>query len=137
MFLLDTNVVSELRRRDRAAPTLLKWIDNIEPTTLYLSAISLLELDLGALRAAHRDKRQGAIFTRWIEDAVLPAFGDRILPIDSAVARICATLHVPDPRPERDALIAATALVHRLTVATRNVRDFEPLGVALIDPWNV
>ena len=82
-----------------------------------------------------RNAEQGAVLRRWLEGEVLSAFEGRILPIDAPIARRSAALHVPDPRPERDALIAATALVHGLTVVTRNTADFEPTGVALLNPW--
>lgn len=82
-----------------------------------------------------RDAAQGVVLRAWIDGRVLPAFEGRILAVDMAVAQRCARLHVPDPRAERDALIAATALVHGLTVATRNVADFQPMGVDLLNPW--
>ncbi len=135
MFLLDTNVLSELRRRDRTDPKVAAWADGIHPDDLFLSAITILEIEAGTLMLQRRDQRQGAMLRAWIDDKVLPAFEGRILPVDTAVAQCCARLHVPDPRAERDALIAATALVHRLTVATRNVADFQAMGVALLDPW--
>jgi len=135
MFLLDTNVLSELRRRDRTDAKVAAWADSVQPSDLFLSAITILEIESGALIVERRDKAQGALLRAWIDQKVLPAFAGRILPVDTAVAHRCARLHVPDPRAERDALIAATALVHRLTLATRNVADFEPMGVELFDPW--
>ena len=102
----------------------------------FLSAISILEIELGALQIARRDAAQGAVLRAWIDGQILPRFEGRILAIDTAVAQRCAHLHVPDPRAERDALIAATALVHGLTVVTRNVADFELIGVALLNPWD-
>jgi predicted nucleic acid-binding protein len=137
MYLLDTNVISGLRRRDRADRRLLAWIDSVSPLDLWISVVTVMELDLGAGLIARRDEAQGDMLRRWIDNQVLPSFGDRILPIDLPSARRCAALHIPDARPERDAMIAATALVHRLTVVTRNVADFVPMGVQLIDPWNV
>lgn len=135
MFLLDTNVLSNLRRRDKTDPKVADWADRVHPTDLFLSAITVLEIESGTLMIQRRDPSQGAILRAWIDDKVLPAFAGRILPVDTAVAQRCAGLHVPDPRAERDALIAATALVHRLTVVTRNVADFKPMGVALLNPW--
>jgi predicted nucleic acid-binding protein len=102
----------------------------------FVSAISILEIELGALQIARRDAAQGAVLRAWIDDQILPRFEGRILAVDTAVAQCCAHLHVPDPRAERDALIAATALVHGLTVVTRDVADFELVGVALLDPWD-
>jgi hypothetical protein len=135
MFLLDTNVVSELRRPDRADPGLAAWAAGAVPAELFISAITLFELELGTLLAGRRDAAKGQVLRDWLDRQVIPAFGGRILPVDAAVAQRCAALHVPDPRPQRDSLIAATALVRRLTVVTRNTRDFEPTGVALLNPW--
>jgi predicted nucleic acid-binding protein len=136
MFLLDTSVLSELRRPDRTHPNVAAWVDRVSASAVFLSAITILEIEAGALRVARRDHKQGAMLRAWIDGYVLPAFNSRILPVDTAVAQRCAALHVPNPRAERDALIAATALVHRLKVATRNVADFEPMGVATLNPWN-
>jgi len=137
MYLLDTNVVSELRkvRLGKADPHVADWADSVEATDLYLSAISIQELEIGVLLAERRDPSQGAIFRTWLNAHVLPAFAGRILSVDTAVAQRSARLHVPDPRPVRDGLIAATALVHGMTVVTRNVADFEPTGVLVLNPW--
>jgi predicted nucleic acid-binding protein len=135
MFLLDTNVLSELRRRDRTDANVAAWADAVDAEALFLSAITVLEIEIGARLVARRDASQGAVLRQWIDGKVLPAFAGRILPVDTAVAQRCAALHVPDPRAERDALIAATALVHRLKVVTRNTTDFETTGVGLINPW--
>jgi predicted nucleic acid-binding protein len=135
MFLLDTNVISELRRPERADRKVVAWASTVPAAGFFLSAISILEIELGALQVARKDAAQGAVLRAWIDDQILPRFEDRILAVDTAVARRCAQLHVPDPRAERDALIAATALVHGLTVVTRNVADFESVGVALLNPW--
>jgi len=136
MFLLDTNVLSELRRRDRTDARVAAWADAVEPQTLFVSVVTILEIEMGVLAVERRDATQGALLRRWLEERVLPAFDDRILPVDTQVARACAPLHVPDRRAERDALIAATALVHGLTVVSRNVADFEPMKVRLLDPWS-
>ncbi len=135
MWMLDTNVLSELRKRDRTDPKVAAWADAIHPEDLFLSAITILEIEAGALMIERRDKTQGAVLRAWIDHRVLPAFDGRILAVDTDVAQRCARLHVPDPRAERDALIAATALVHRLKVATRNVADFKPMGVGVFNPW--
>lgn len=137
MFILDTNVVSELRkiRLGKADEHVARWADSVAAADLYLSAITIQELEIGVLLAERRDPVQGAMFRTWLNSHVLPAFSGRILPVDLAVAQRSARLHVPDPRPLRDGLIAATALVHGLTVVTRNVADFEPAGVMLLNPW--
>lgn len=137
MWLLDTNVLSELRRKDRTDSRVAAWADAIHPEDLYLSVTTILEIEASALLAARKDAAKGAVLRAWIERRVLPAFSGRILPIDVAVAQRCAALHVPNPKSERDALIAATAFVHRLTLATRNLKDFENNGVAVVNPWQV
>jgi len=137
MFLLDTNVVSELRkaRSGQANKKVVAWAKQLPATSLFVSAITILELELGVQLAERRDPRQGAVLRQWLDGNVLVAFTGRVLPIDTEVAVACARLHVPDPRSERDALIGATALVHGLTVATRNVSDFRAMNVAIHDPW--
>jgi len=135
MYLLDTDVLSELRRRDRTDPRVAAWADHVDALDLFLSAITILEIEAGTLMVQRRDQAQGAMLRAWIDKKVLPAFEGRILPVDTAVAQRCARLHVPDPRAERDALIAGTALVNRLTVVTRNVADFQPMGVDFLNPW--
>lgn len=137
MYLLDTNVVSEIRkiRAGKADANVARWAENTHAAELYLSVIVIQELELGVLLAERRDPAQGAILRAWMEGHVLQAFAGRILPVDLAVARRSAPLHVPDPRPVRDGMIAATALVHGMTVVTRNVSDFLPCGVRLVNPW--
>src|SRR3984957_3231514 len=137
MFLVDTNVISELRRPERTDANVVTWARTIPAASIFLSAISILEIELGMLRIARRDAAQGAVLRAWINDQILPRFEGRILAVDTIVAQRCARLHVPDPRAERDALIAATAMVHGLTVVTRDVADFEPMGVTLLNPWVV
>lgn len=138
MYLLDTNVLSELRkvRAGKADSQVANWADSIDAADLYLSAITIQELEIGVLLIERRDPSQGSILRVWLNEHVLPAFADRILAVDTAVAQRSARLHVPDPRPVRDGLIAATALVHGMTVVTRNLADFEPTGVLLLNPWS-
>lgn len=138
MFLLDTNVISELRkvRAGNADRNVADWARAVPAGSLFLSVIVIQELEIGTLLAERRDPAAGAILRAWLEAHVLPAFAERILPVDLAVARRSAGLHVPDPRPIRDGLIAATALVRGLTVVTRNVADFAPTGVPLLNPWD-
>jgi toxin FitB len=137
MYLLDTNVVSELRkiRAGKADSRVAHWADSVDAANLYLSAITIQELEIGVLLIERRDAAQGAVFRAWLNAHVLPAFAGRILAVDTAVALRSARLHVPDLRPVRDALIAATALVHGMRVVTRNVADFEPTGVPTLNPW--
>ncbi|HYE27859.1 MAG TPA: type II toxin-antitoxin system VapC family toxin [Allosphingosinicella sp.] len=137
MYLLDTNVVSELRRGRRADPRVAAWAAAIPAASAFLSVVAIFEIERGILLVGRRDPDQAAALRRWFETRILTDFEGRILPIDTAVARRCAALHVPDPLPDRDALIAATALVHGLTVATRDVGDFRRTGVVLLNPWTV
>ncbi len=135
MYLLDTNVISELRK-PQADKNVVAWARSVIAPRMFISAITLKELETGVLRMERRDPAQGKVLRIWLKRHVMPAFDARILPVDAAVALRCARIHVPDQANESDALIAATALVHGLTVVTRNVADFESSGVALINPWN-
>ena len=137
MWLLDTNVISELRkiRSGKADDNVARWADSVDVAELFISAITIQELEIGVLMAERRDAPKGAILRTWMDQHVLPAFAERILPVDVAVALRSASLHVPDLRPVRDALIAATALTHGMTVVTRNVVDFDRTGVAVFNPW--
>lgn len=137
MYLLDTNVISELRkaRAGKADRTVAAWAAGIPLAQLFVSVVTIHELEVCVLLAERQDARQGRLLRTWLDGRVVAGFGTRILPVDTAIVRRSARLHVPDPRPFRDALIAATALVHGLTVATRNVKDFEPTGALLVNPW--
>ena len=139
MFLLDTNVVSELRKAKtgRADKNVVAWAASVSPASLFLSAISILELETGVLIVERRDAAQGAVLRTWMDQQVLPAFEGRVLSIDTTIAQRCVRLHVPDRRPYHDAILAASALVHGLTVVTRNVEDFGPTGAAVLNPWEV
>ncbi|MGH9607394.1 MAG: type II toxin-antitoxin system VapC family toxin [Terracidiphilus sp.] len=136
-YLLDTNIVSELRKVEsgRADPRVRAWSQNLIAESTFLSVITVLELERGVLLMERRDRKQGAMLRTWFESLVLPDFAGRILPVDFSIAKRCAALHVPDPKSYRDSLIAATALVHGLTVVTRNVRHFYNTGVSILDPW--
>lgn len=137
MYVLDTNVVAELRKAGsgKADANVTAWSESVDAAELFVSAITIMELELGVLSIERKDANQGAMLRAWLEQRVLPEFSGRTLPVDTAVAQRCARLHVPDRRGERDALIAATALVHGMTVVTRNVADFKPTGVAIVNPW--
>jgi hypothetical protein len=137
VFLLDTNLISELRKAGdgKADANVVAWLSSVDASTLYLSAVTLMEIELGILRIERRDAAQGGRLRAWMAGHILPEFSERTLPIDAAVALRCAGLHVPDERSERDAFIAATALTHGMTVVTRNVADFRSTGVALLNPW--
>lgn len=136
-WLLDTNVVSELRKigDGKADANVVAWIGAEDAAGFYISAITILELERGVLGVQRRDAAQGARLRSWLDNHVHPEFAGRIVPIDDVIATRWAYLHIPDRRNEVDALIAATALVHCMTVVTRNVRDFEGTGVVVVDPW--
>jgi predicted nucleic acid-binding protein len=136
-YLLDTNMVIELRKSSAVInPSVRSWVLARSPETLLLSVITVLELETGVARVERRDPAQGQRLRAWLDERVLTAFRGRVLAVDLEVARRAALMHVPDPRPERDTLIAATALVHAMPVVTRNVKDFGAIGVEVVNPWD-
>jgi predicted nucleic acid-binding protein len=137
MYLLDTNVISELRKTNsgRADPAVVQWANSVVATELFLSAVAIFEIEMGLLKIAPRNDEHSRRLKSWLSDSVMPAFAARILPIDENVALIFAGMMVSRTRPYRDALIAATARHHGYTVVTRNIRNFEDLQVKLINPW--
>ena len=135
MFVLDTNVISELRHgKPNQSPDVRAWAAAQPTSKLYLSAITILELEIGIQALERRTPPQGSALRAWLT-GVRAAFAGHILPFTDNTATVCASLHVPDPRSERDAMIAATAIEHRFTVVTRNVQDFANTGVTLVNPW--
>ncbi|WP_454851600.1 PIN domain-containing protein [Promicromonospora soli] len=135
-FLLDTNVVSELRKpAERRSEQFNDWAGELSPSDTSLSVITVLELRAGIELKRRRDPQQAEILDVWLEKSVLPSYSGRVLDVDQAVAEVAARLHVPDRRPAHDTLIAATAQVHGLTLVTRNVADFEPMAVPFVNPW--
>ncbi|MDD1449770.1 type II toxin-antitoxin system VapC family toxin [Sphingomonas sp. H160509] len=137
MYLLDTNALSELRKRrsGKISPAVEAWAGSVDQADMYLSVITIMEIELGIALLERRDARQAGVLRLWLHDKVMPAFAGRILPVDTTIALRCARLHVPDTKSERDAWIAATGLVHDLTIVTRNVVDFAGTEVTLLDPW--
>ena len=136
-YLLDTNVISELRKpAGRASTDVRVWSGRQRTSDLLISVITVMEIEIGVARLERRDSVQGDVLRKWLERDLLAAFATRILPVDLAVVRLASAMHVPDPRPERDVLIAATALSLNLVVVTRNIADFQPLGVELLNPWD-
>lgn len=137
MYLLDTNIVSELRklRSGKADPNVSKWAERIDTGDTWLSVVTVQELEIGVRRAERKDAAQGRILRQWLDESILPAYRERLIDIDLEIARCSASMHVPDPRPFRDCLIAATAVVHGLTVVTRNTVDFDSTGADVFNPW--
>jgi predicted nucleic acid-binding protein len=136
-YLLETNVISELRKpAGRASMNVRLWAGRQRTSDLLISVITVMEIEIGVARMERRDCVQGDVLRKWLERDLLAAFATRILPVDLAVVRRASAMHVPDPRPERDVLIAATALNLNLVVVTRNIADFKPLGVELLNPWD-
>lgn len=137
MYLLDTNVLSELRKvkKGKCDPAVFAWSQTMSPLDLFVSVVTIFELEVGILLLERLDRLQAAKMRHWLNDQIIPAFAGRILNVDLMIARTCATFHVPDKRPERDAFIAATALETDFIVVTRNVRDFQGTGVRLLNPW--
>lgn len=132
-YLLDTNVVSELRRR-RPDPTVSAWFDSVRSHDLHLSVLVVGEIRQGVERLARRDAEQAAAYEKWLLELV-DLYGERIVPVDGAVADLWGRLNAPDPLPVVDGLLAATALVHGWTLVTRNTADLARTGVRLLDPF--
>lgn len=137
MFLLDTDVLSELRKpMRRADPAVRRWVGGQDADDFYLSVVTVMEVAVGIARLRRRDHEQAERLESWLRDTVLTEFAERLLPVGVEVAQHTALLHVPDPRRTQDALIAGTALVHDLTVVTHKVKHFEPMGVRVLNPFD-
>jgi len=139
MLLLDTNVVSELRKvaSGKADPNVVVWNETVDPAETFISSVVLHELEIGVRLVEHNDAVAGKVLRNWLESTVLGTFSGRILPLDEAAAVQAAKWHVPNPRPINDAYIAAAAFTKRMTLVTRNVKDFEGMGVNLVNPWDM
>lgn len=137
MYLLDTNVISELRKAgsNTADANVIQWAKDKPTSSLFISAITVLEIEMGVLQIERKDPKQAAIYRTWLNSHVLKAFSDRVLPFDTSVALKCAQLHVPNPKSERDAMIASTSIIHGLTLVTRNEKDFNHMDIEVVNPW--
>jgi toxin FitB len=135
MFILDTNVVSELREgKTKAEKKVLAWADSQLASQMFVTAITILELEKGVILLERKMPPQGNALRLWL-DGLRTVFSGRILPFTEKTAAICAGLHMPKTRPERDAMIAASALEHRFTMVTKNDADFKVQGLTVINPW--
>lgn len=133
-FLIDTNVISEARKK--TGNSFVKaWLKRQDPEDLAISIITVMEIDVGVQRLQRRDPSAAHVFQQWLDKQVVAGFRGRILPVDLSCVHMIASLHVPDPAPEHDAIIAGTALAHHLTVVTRNTVDFMRTGVPVVNPW--
>lgn len=137
MYLLDTNIISESRKigSSRVDPCAARWFSLVDVETTFVSAMTIFELERGVRQMERRDTKQGTVLRRWLNDQFMTTYENRTLPLSRAVALICAGLHIPDPKSERDAWIAATAIDAELTLVSRNVGDFANMGVGLINPF--
>ena len=136
-YLLDTNVVSALRRPRQLDHRVLGWIDSIDRMSTLISAITVAELEFGAALAAHKQQAHAVLLRRWIDNIILPGFAGRTIAVDAVIAQRYGHLQVPDPRPFADIMIGATAQVHGMTVVTRNTRHLARFSVPLINPWSL
>jgi toxin FitB len=138
MYLLDTNVISESRKlgTPRVDPRAARWLAEVDAETSFISAMTIFELERGVRQMERRDTKQGFALRRWLNDQIMTTYEHRTLPLSRAVALICADLHIPDPKSERDAWIAATSIDAGLILVTRNVADFDNMGVTLINPFD-
>ena len=139
MFLLDTNIISESRKlgSSRIDPRAAAWLSQTDVEATFVSTMTIFELERGVRQMERRDTVQGTALRRWLDDQIMPTYEHRTLPLSREVALICASLHIPDPKSERDAWIAATAIDAGLTLVSRNVADFAGMGVELINPFEL
>lgn len=137
MYLLDTNIISELKKLDsgKIHPQVQRWAYSINLMQTKISVVSITEIRTGILSLARKGQAQAASLDNWFTNRLLPAYRTRTLSVDTEVALICAQLHIPAKRPINDAYIAATAIAHNLTLVTRNVRDFQGLPLMLENPF--
>jgi toxin FitB len=137
MFLLDTNIISESRKlgTSRIDTRAALWFAQVHVETSFVSAMTIFELERGVRQMERRDAKQGLVLRHWFENQIMATYEHRTLPLLHAVALVCAGLHIPDPKSERDAWIAATAIEAGLTLVTRNVSDFADMGVGIVNPF--
>ncbi|MEX2366721.1 MAG: type II toxin-antitoxin system VapC family toxin [Pseudohongiellaceae bacterium] len=134
MYLLDTVVLSEIRKRQRD-PAVVQWVTNQRDADLFLSAVTIGEIERGIVLQKNRNSPFSDELSHWL-DRILSLYSDRVLPVDIATARRWGRLSAEIGNDSPDLLIAATAMIHGLTVVTRNTRHFEPTGVAVLNPFS-
>ena len=137
MYLLDTNIISELKKLDsgKIHPQVQRWAYSINLMQTKISVVSITEIRTGILSLARKDQAQAASLDNWFTNRLLPAYRTKTLPVDAKVALIYAQLNVPNKRPINDAYIAATAIAHKLKLVTRNIQDFQGIPITLENPF--
>ena len=137
MYLLDTNIISELKKLDsgKIHPQVQRWAYSINLMQTKISVVSITEIRTGILSLTRKDQAQAASLDNWFTNRLLPAYRTRTLSVDTEVALICAQLHIPAKRPINDAYIAATAIAHKLKLVTRNIQDFQGMPITLENPF--
>lgn len=137
MYLLDTNIISEIRKlaKNKCDKNVADWVRSTSKDLMFTNAVVMMELERGVMSIERKDTTQGKLLRHWFEMDVKPAFHGKILKIDEQTAQICAKLHIPDHAPENDAWIAASAIQHNLVLVTRNTADFARTGVKLFNPF--
>ncbi len=141
MYLFDTSAITELRKakhknkKFKADPGLIEWVKHVDHSTIYVSSIAFMEIEIAILSMEKKNKHQGKLLRNWFDELVKPAFDGRVIAFDQAIALKCAALRVPDPHRMRNAIVAATALVHKMILVTKNEKDFIYTGVDIVSPW--
>ncbi len=138
MYLLDTNVISELRKIPKGTDdeNVCAWAKSVDSALMFMSCVTVFEIELGIQLHRRKDVVQSAVYHEWFHGHVIPLFAGRVLPINEKIALIAAELNIPDRRPINDGYILATGIVHQLTIVTRNEKDFNDAGVKVFNPWN-
>lgn len=137
MYLLDTNVISELRKipKSTADKNVMAWAKSVDSTLMFMSTITIFEIELGIQLHRQKDATQSLMLHDWFHGHVMPLFAGRVLPVNEIIALTAAELNCPNRRPLNDSLILATGKVHQLIIVTRNEKDFEGAGIKVLNPW--
>lgn len=136
MYVLDTNLVSEIRKVPaKKNPAVQRWLEQQYSDQLFITSITVYELEVGVQRLARKDSAQATLIGDWLHGTLLPGFEGRVLDLDLESSLIAATYQVPDPRPSADCFIAAITQRHHMKLVTRNTKDFLAMNIPLINPW--